>query len=142
MQKNHEKGEKCAMELKSKKDIDEMLERVAELHPYRVIGKVDNVYNEAWNDAVWKIGVELEKLPSVQQLIVSDWISVDDKLPYAECGESPTVYCYCQDVVRGGRWAEMLYYNGGVWCKPTGETFDYKVLAWYPLPKKPYREKV
>lgn len=43
MQKNHEKGEKCAMELKSKKDIDEMLERVAELYPYRVIGKVDGL---------------------------------------------------------------------------------------------------
>ena len=129
------------MELKSKKDIDEMLERVAELYPYRVMGKVDNEYNEAWNDAVWKIWVELEKLPSVQQLIVSDWISVDDKLPFAEYGKSPTIYCYCQDVVRGGRWADMLYYNGGVWCKPTGETFDNKVLAWYPLPNKPYREK-
>ena len=129
------------MELKSKKDIDEMLERVAELYPYRVTGKVDNVYNEAWNDAVWKIGIELEKLPSVQQLIINDWISVDDRLPYAEYGESsPTVYCYCRDVMSGGRWSEMLYYNYNsvVWCKTTGETFNYKVLAWYPLPKKPY----
>lgn len=132
------------MELKSKKDIDEMLERVAELYPYRVTGKVDNVYNEAWNDAVWKIGIELEKLPSVQQLIINDWISVDDRLPYAEYGESsPTVYCYCRDVMSGGKWSEMLYYNynGGVWCKPTGETFNYKVLAWYPLPKKAWNRR-
>lgn len=95
-----------------------------------------------YSTAAREMMAEIKKLPSVQQLIVSDWISVNDRLPYAEYGESPTVYCYFHDVVRGGRWSEMLYYNGGVWCKPTGETFDYKVLAWYPLPKKPYREKV
>lgn len=67
------------------------------------------------------------------------WIPCSERLPFAEYGESPKVYCYCHDVERGGKWAELLYFNGGVWCKPTGETFDYKVLAWYPLPSKPYR---
>lgn len=79
------------------------------------------------------------KLPSVTPK--QRWIPVSEKLPYAEYGESPNVYCYCQDVERGGKWATILYFNGGVWCKPTGETFDYKVLAWYPLPEKPYREE-
>ena len=70
------------------------------------------------------------------------WIPVSEKLPFAEYGESSTVYCYCYDEEHGGKWAEMLYFNGGVWCKRTGETFNYKVLAWYPLPIKPYREEI
>lgn len=72
-------------------------------------------------------------------LAAQQWIPCSERLPYAEYGESPNVYCYCHDPERGGRWTQLLYYNGGVWCLPTGETFDYKVLAWYPLPNKPYK---
>lgn len=75
------------------------------------------------------------KMPSVQP----EWIPCSEKLPYAEYGESPNVYCYCYDPDLGGKWTQLLYYDGGVWCLPTGETFEYKVLAWYPLPTKPYK---
>ena len=68
------------------------------------------------------------------------WIPCSERMPFAEYGESPNVYCYCCDLERGGKWAQLLYFNGGVWCLPTGETFAYKVLAWYPLPTKPYKE--
>lgn len=77
----------------------------------------------------------LAGLPSAQQ-----WIPCSERLPYAEYGESPNVYCYCYDPDLGGKWAQLLYYDGGVWCLPTGETFEYRVLAWYPLPTKPYKE--
>ena len=85
------------------------------------------------NKAVDKI----EKLPSAQP--EQKWIPCSERLPFAEYGEGDRVYCCCLDEKRGGKWAEILYFNGGVWCRPTGETFDYKVLAWYPLPTKPYR---
>lgn len=78
---------------------------------------------------------ELMLLPTAEP----QWIPCGERLPYAEYGESPNVYCYCCDLEQGGKWAQLLYFNGGVWCLPTGETFDYKVLAWYPLPTKPYR---
>ena len=80
---------------------------------------------------------EIGKLPSAQP--EQRWIPVTERLPFAEYGEGDRVYCYCLDEKRGGKWAEILYFNGGVWCRPTGEAFDYKVLAWYPLPTKPYR---
>lgn len=77
----------------------------------------------------------LKRVPTAEP----QWIPCGERLPYAEYGESPNVYCYCCDLEQGGKWAQLLYFNGGVWCLPTGETFDYKVLAWYPLPTKPYR---
>ena len=82
---------------------------------------------------------EIDALPSITPKAEQRWIPVTEMLPFAEYGEGDRVYCYCHDEKLGGKWAEMLYFNGGVWCKPTGETFDYKVLAWYPLPTKPYR---
>lgn len=106
----------------------------------------DERWNGAWEDdetncwtKLMRDSAKLLELLSAQ--LEQGWIPCSEWLPFAEYGESQKVYCYCHDVNRGGKWAEMLYFNGGVWCKPTGETFDYKVLAWYPLPKKPYREE-
>lgn len=70
------------------------------------------------------------------------WIPVSERLPEAECGESDNVLTTCayKDAVKGYRRVETLYYNGGVWCYPTGETFEGRVKAWMPLPE-PYREE-
>lgn len=69
------------------------------------------------------------------------WIPVTEKLPYAECGESDNVLATCgyRDVEDGSiRWIKTLYFNGGNWCYPTGETYLEKVYAWMPLPE-PYK---
>ena len=44
------------------------LEKVAELFPWRVPGNRDSYdrYNEAWNDAIGRAEIEIEKLPSAQ----------------------------------------------------------------------------
>ena len=75
----------------------------------------------------------LEQLPTAQR-----WISCEERLPYAEYGESDTVLTTCgyRDVEDTSvRWIRLLYFNGGNWCYPTGETYEAKVYAWMPLPE-------
>lgn len=64
----------------------------------------------------------------------NEWVSVEGRLPYAEYGESDTVLCYTDIGVE-----KLLYFDGGNWCFPTGETFLHKVTHWMPLPAPPYR---
>lgn len=58
------------------------------------------------------------------------WIPCDDELPFAEYGESDTVLATCgyRDAKQRGdaRWLSMLYFNGGVWCYPTGKLTSKK----------------
>lgn len=75
----------------------------------------------------------LRRLPPAQR-----WIPCSERLPYAEYGESDTVLTTCgyRDVEDTSvRWIRLLYFNGGNWCYPTGETYEAKVYAWMPLPK-------
>ena len=70
------------------------------------------------------------------------WIPCSERLPDAECGESDIVLATCgyMNVENTSvRWIKTLYFNGGNWCYPTGETYEQKVYAWMPLPE-PYRE--
>lgn len=64
------------------------------------------------------------------------WISCDKKLPFAKYGESEVVYCRCRKF--SVLWDEnrivgrALYFNGGNWCYPTGETFaEGQVTHWH-----------
>ena len=69
------------------------------------------------------------------------WIPCSSKLPNAEYGESDNVLATCgyRDVEDGSiRLIRTLYFNGGNWCYPTGETYLEKVYAWMPLPE-PWR---
>ena len=52
----------------SRKAAMDALEKVAELFPWRVPGNRDSYdrYNEAWNDAIGRAEIEIEKLPSAQ----------------------------------------------------------------------------
>lgn len=75
-------------------------------------------------------------LPSAQP--EQRWIPCNERLPYAEYGESDMVLTTCgyRDVEDTSvRWIRLLYFNGGNWCYPTGETYEAKVYAWMPLPK-------
>ena len=72
-----------------------------------------------------------------------EWIPCSERLPYAEYGESDTVLTtvgYRDDEDTSVRWTRLLYFDGGNWVYPTGETYEAKVYAWMPLPE-PYREE-
>jgi len=70
-----------------------------------------------------------------------NWIPVNEELPFAEYGESKNVLATCclrnQVTSELCRWIRILYFNGGNWCYPTGETCEDRVIAWMPLPE-PY----
>jgi hypothetical protein len=85
----------------------------------------------------WWYKDRIRSVPEAQR-----WIPVSERLPYAEYGESDNVLATCghwdvEDV--SFRWIRTLYFNGGNWCYPTGETYEEKVYAWMPLPD-PYKE--
>ena len=75
-----------------------------------------------------------------------NWIPVEEKLPFAEYGESDSVLATCQFEDPIDPYAEgfihILYFDGGCWCWPTGEVYENKVIAWMPLPKPYRRSKV
>ena len=56
----------------SRQEAIDALEKVAELFPWRVPGNRDSYdrYNEAWNDAIGRAEIEIEKLPSAQPEII------------------------------------------------------------------------
>lgn len=69
--------------------------------------------------------------------VPSKWISVDDEMPHAEYGESDNVLA-----VDGFGIVKMLYFDGGCWCRPTGETVVYenprcRITHWMHLPQPP-----
>ena len=89
--------------------------------------------HQAWYKAE-DVYAAIEGVPSAQP----GWIPCSEQLPYAEYGESDTVLTTCgyRDVEDTSvRWIRLLYFNGGNWCYPTGETYEAKVYAWMPLPK-------
>ena len=94
--------------------------------------------------AVDAFGVlDAEDIKAVFAMLPSEpqWISCGDGLPYAEYGESDNVLATCghRDADDTGvRWIKTLYFNGGTWCYPTGETYTENVYAWMQLPE-PYR---
>lgn len=55
-------------DLISRQAAIDALEKVAELFPWRVPGNRDSYdrYNEAWNDAIGRAEIEIEKLSSAQ----------------------------------------------------------------------------
>ena len=80
---------------------------------------------------------------AIESLNGTRWIPVSERLPDAEYGESDSVLCCTESGLM-----YILYWNGGNWCVPTGEPYQWinyetgwhdKVIAWMPLPE-PYRE--
>lgn len=59
-------------DLISRQAVIDALEKVAELYPWRVPGDSDSYssYNEAWQDALNRVGNEIEALPSVHPEII------------------------------------------------------------------------
>lgn len=68
---------------------------------------------------------------------MSNWISVNDRLPFSKYGESDSVLTVSESGIY-----EILYFDGGCWCKPTGEIRNActKITHWMPLPEPPKEE--
>ena len=68
----NERTKTHACDLISRQVAIDALEKVAELFPWRIPGNRDSYdrYNEAWNDAIGRAEIEIEKLPSVQPEII------------------------------------------------------------------------
>lgn len=77
----------------------------------------------------------LESVPAAD-----GWIPCEKALPFAEYGESDNVFATCRKRYYNYVFVKILYFNGGVWCWPTGETFEDEAIAWMPLPE-PYKEE-
>ena len=112
--------------------MDDLISRQAALDVMAECCDHIRSYTDAWEG--------IKKLPSAD---VPDrnagWIPCSERLPYAEFGESNNVFATCrkryQESPDEYRWVEILYFNGGVWCYPTGETYGDKVVAWMQLPE-------
>lgn len=65
------------------------------------------------------------------------WVSVKDRLPYAEYGESDSVLTISESGIQ-----EVLYFDGSCWCHPTGEVREsvFHITHWMPLPEPPEGE--
>jgi len=96
-----------------------------------LIGMVaDNQDNDY--DTAFKMAIEALRQPEQQ------WIPCSERLPYAEYGESDSVLCYTESGLQ-----KILYFNGGCWCHPTGEVYEWnfpnghtnRVVAWMPKPE-------
>ncbi len=74
----------------------------------------------------------LTVLRSMPEDAKSGWTSVKDRLPETYCGESDNVLVVDEIGIR-----KILYFDGGCWCYPTGETYERKVFHWMPLPEPP-----
>jgi hypothetical protein len=100
------------------------------------IGKIEHQDLWHYEQALSEIREMLEDAQTIEP--EPKWIPGSVRLPFAEYGESDNVLATCGH--RDGedtsiRWIKTLYFNGGNWCYPTGETYDQKVYAWMPLPE-------
>lgn len=100
------------MDLIDRQATIDALEKVAEIFPWRIPGNRDSYdhYNEAWNDAIGRAEIEIEKLPSAQpERPKGEWIPQDHNksngcattLVYyfpkcSECGHSgDSAFAFC-----------------------------------------------
>ena len=119
-------------------DADELKKCVLKWLPQDPCGKEEKEFPFETDICVSML-MEIDEQPTITP--ESHWIPVTERLPYAEYGESDNVFATCgyRDVEDGSiRWIKTLYFNGGNWCYPTGETYLEKVYAWMPLPD-PYK---
>lgn len=83
---------------------------------------------ERGNRRIWKHW-------EIRRKIMNEWISVKDRMPESHYGESDNVLVIDEIGIR-----KILYFDGGCWCYPTGETYGRNVTHWMPLPELPKEE--
>lgn len=127
-----------------RKKMDDSISRQAAIDVLREYKTEPNISDDeseikGYNDGIDLTISVLSTLPSVQsQRKTGKWIPVTERLPEAEFGESKNVLVTCEwadkAVCGDAKWVDKLYFNGGNWCYPTGETYVNRVTAWMPLP--------
>ena len=89
------KGEPMS-DLISRQAAIDALEKVASFFPYRVPGNRDTYdkYSEAWNDAIGRAEIEIEKLQSAQPTII--------RCKDCKYWKEKPLYTYCEKMYRMG----------------------------------------
>jgi len=124
---------KTCLEALEQEPCEDVISRQAVLEKaYKIAGYDRNAYVVDVAD--------IEALPPVSTEKIGRWISVSERLPEAEYGESDSVLVCFENGTQ-----DVLYFNGGNWCYPTGEVYisvnhkngwHNKVVAWMPLLKQ------
>lgn len=87
----------------SRKAVNDALEKIAELYPWKIPGNRDTYdrYNEAWQDAVFRMETEIEQLPSAQPQRTGRWWHYEGHLTCSECETEyyDDIIEYCGDDV-------------------------------------------
>lgn len=114
-------------------ELEKILEEIEAEHPYKVPGNYDSYsqYNEAWQDAIDRVRVKLEKFFKEKEN--AGWIPVEECLP-EEPKENPVfddkpLELYLVDM--GGGYPLRAFWNGK---KFTDGWSALDVKAWMPLP--------
>ena len=94
---------------------------------------LESAYQEGYTAAESKYRAMMDAQPEQR------WIPCSERLPFAEYGESESVLSCLENGIM-----EVLYFDGGNWCYPTGEPYigvnhkngwHNRVVAWMPLPE-------
>ena len=135
------------------------LEKVAELFPWKVPGNRDSYdrYNEAWNDAIGRAEIEIEKLPSAQptdaeiqrmqdieqamldkayecgKQDAQEWIPCKTAIPEKE-NTRVTYQTNAGVIIFDGIYGGIDAYGHRVWLdRERGLYWDDEVVAWMPI---------
>ena len=116
-------------------DADALRESVLKWLPHDPCGVEENEYPYETDICVSML-MEIEDAPTIET--EPHWIPCSERLPEAEYGEGDSVLC-CTEL----SLMYILYWDGGNWCVPTGEPYQWvnhktgwhdKVIAWMPMP--------
>lgn len=93
---------------------------------------VDEAYEAGWQEAMNMVAM-MSPADVVER---PKWVDAKAQRPFAEYGESDSVLCGIgNEETNFIGCHRVLYFNGGVWCWPTGETYEGpKITHWMPLP--------
>lgn len=123
-------------------ELEKILEEIEAEHPYKVPGNYDSYsqYNEAWQDAIDRVRVKLEKFFKEKEN--AGWIPVEERLPEGEVNPVSQDFYEYQVTAEFGNVKDVRHYKYGKghWWHGPGIVDQY-VIAWKERPE-PYRPEV
>lgn len=123
-------------------ELEKILEEIEAEHPYKVPGNYESYsqYNEAWQDAIDRVRVKLEKFFKEKEN--AGWIPVEERLPEGEVNPVSQDFYEYQVTAEFGNVKDVRHYKYGKghWWHGPGIVDQY-VIAWKERPE-PYRPEV